>query len=69
MTRVVGHGLRNEGAAYDDNGYPLDSGGYVVRTGPGRAKCECGELSEVLPSGAARRAWHAGHKDEVKGSA
>jgi len=65
VTRLVGHGLRNEGAAYDDRGYPLDAGGYVVRSGPGRAKCECGELSEVLPSTSARKAWHRQHKAEV----
>lgn len=65
MTRVVGHALWYEGGAHDDNGYPIDVGGWVTRSGPGRAKCECGDLSEVLTSGAARRAWHKAHKAEV----
>lgn len=64
MTRLAGHGLCREGAAYDEHGRLL--GGWVFRSGPGRAKCECGELSEVLPSGAARRTWHREtHKVEV----
>lgn len=63
MTRVVGHSLLREGAIYDESGHlPY---GQVNRSGPGRAKCECGELSWVLPSGAARKRWHAGHKEEV----
>lgn len=61
MTRVSGHALWHEGAAYDDRGYRVE----YPRTTEGRAKCECGELSEVLPSGAARRRWHQGHKLEV----
>lgn len=63
MSRVAGHALLREGAVYDNNGHlPY---GLVIRSGPGRAKCECGELSEVLPSGAARRRWHKVHKTEV----
>ncbi|GAA2347487.1 hypothetical protein [Dactylosporangium salmoneum] len=63
MTRVAGHGLLREGAIYDENGHLPH--GAVVRSGPGRGKCECGSLSEVLPSTAARRRWHADHKGEV----
>lgn len=67
MTRVAGHSLRCEGAVFDERGQL--SGGRVVRTGPGRAKCECGVLSEVLPSTAARRRWHRDvHKPEVSGA-
>lgn len=61
MARVSGHALRNEGAAYYDNGSQISYGDRSV----GRAKCECGEMSEVLPSGAARRRWHAQHKLDV----
>lgn len=68
MTRIAGHGLHREGAAYDDNGNVVTSMFQVVWGGPGRAKCECGVLSEVLPSGAARRRWHREiHKLEVSG--
>lgn len=63
--RLTGHALRREGAVYDDNGRLLDSGGQVVRSGPGRAKCECGALSEVLPSTSARQKWHRDHKRTV----
>lgn len=66
MARITGHGLIREGAAHDDNG-DLDTRTWVVNTsGAGRGKCQCGALSEVLPSGNARRAWHKVHKAEVQ---
>lgn len=56
-TRIPGHALISEGAAHDADGRrlycPNNSGGS------GRALCSCGALSEVLPSGAARKRWHA----------
>lgn len=59
--RVPGHTLAFEGAAHDDHGVRLHH-----HTGnPGRAKCSCGELSDELPSGTARKAWHRRHKDDV----
>jgi len=61
VTRLVGHALWHEGAPYDDRGRRIE----YPRTTEGRAKCECGELSEALPSGAARRRWHADHKADV----
>ncbi|GGM52333.1 hypothetical protein ACFFX1_55625 [Dactylosporangium sucinum] len=65
MTRVAGHALWYEGAAHDDDGHLIESAGRIVRSGPGRGKCECGALSWVLPSATARKAWHRQHKTEV----
>lgn len=61
MARVSGHALWHEGAAYYDDGSRIVYGDRSA----GRAKCECGEMSEALPSGAARRRWHAQHKLDV----
>lgn len=61
-TLLKGHALRSEGAAYDDRGKPMRHD-----TGVGRAKCECGELSEHLPSRGQRKAWHRRHKDAIRG--
>jgi hypothetical protein len=64
MARITGHALLNEGAGYDDNGDRI--GSWIANTaGEGRAKCQCGELSEWLPSGGARRKWHASHKTQI----
>jgi hypothetical protein len=62
--RIAGHALMNEGAAFDDSGiraYHL----YATTGGIGRAKCECGEMSEVLTSVGARQYWHRLHKEDV----
>lgn len=61
LTRLIGHGLRNEGRYW--NGYAYVSGGMA----PGR--CECGARSEDLPSAAARKRWHAEHKQRERGGA
>lgn len=62
-TRVSGHALMNEGAAFRDEGERENFGRYVLGTGgAGRAKCSCGELSDPLPTSTARRAWHREHK-------
>lgn len=37
---------------------------YDARTG--RALCECGAESPVLPSTAARKRWHREHKDAIR---
>lgn len=62
-TRLAGHGLRREGAAYLGRGE-----GTLMHwaSGPGLGKCECGALSEVLPNRARRKAWHRAHKDEIR---
>ncbi len=49
--RVRGHGLRREGRAYDAQGC------YTGRN-TGHAVCECGIVSDELPSTAARQRWH-----------
>lgn len=67
MSRLAGHELISEGAPYDAKGRPA----YPVRSGystggTGRGKCSCGALSDVLDSGAKRKGWHRGHKDEIQ---
>jgi hypothetical protein len=65
VTRLTGHGLMHEGAAYDDDGNMIWTG-RVNTAGPGRGKCECGALSDPLPSGNARKSWHRDvHKPQV----
>lgn len=66
MSRLAGHELMDEGAAF------FKEGRYILRAyanttgGAGLARCSCGALSEVLDSGAKRKAWHRGHKDEIR---
>jgi hypothetical protein len=58
-TRLRGHSLRGEGLPYEEDG--------TVAQGPvGRGKCQCGEMSEVLISDRARKAWHRRHKAELR---
>lgn len=38
-------------------------------SGEGRALCECGALSEELPSRNKRAAWHRAHKTEIRNQA
>lgn len=65
---VTGHGLLNEGAPHDENGNRIWSHGFIGGTsGQGRAKCSCGEMSDVLPSGQKRKAWHREHKASIIG--
>ena len=66
-SRVAGHELQAEGAAYQKSAfhrYP-----YRVRTigtgGLGFGLCSCGARSGVLNSGNLRKAWHRNHKAEV----
>ena len=65
--RVTGHGLAHEGAPHDDNGNRIGtrSPWGIGTGGPGRARCACGALSDVLPSAPQRKAWHRHHKTEV----
>lgn len=60
-TQTRAHRLMREGAPYDDGGNERGGGDLGVR-GPGRALCTCGELSNILPSAAARKRWHKDHK-------
>lgn len=65
MARLTGHGLISEGAPHDDAGVYSGGGGIIRTSGPGRAKCECGALSEYLPSANARKQWHRDHKAQI----
>lgn len=63
-SRTPGHALVREGVAHDDDGVPL-RGLHIHTGGTGRAKCSCGVLSDPLPSGSARKAWHRQHKEDA----
>ena len=65
-TILVGHHLLHEGAAHDDDGHRYSYGGYSGTSGTGRGKCSCGVLSPILQSGYQRRAWHRGHKEDIR---
>ncbi|KQO98687.1 hypothetical protein [Leifsonia sp. Leaf264] len=64
-TEVRGHGLANEGAPFDMNADRISSGLFGGTSGTGRAKCACGQLSDVYQSAYQRRAWHRQHKADV----
>ncbi|PYY63638.1 hypothetical protein DEJ30_12045 [Curtobacterium sp. MCPF17_003] len=67
-TRVPGHELRSEGAAYrkgDRRGQHLRVTPGWTTSGTGYALCSCGATSAVLTSGTKRKAWHRDHKNEV----
>lgn len=67
MSRLAGHELTSEGAPHDAKGRPAYPVRYGYGTGgTGRGKCSCGALSGVLDSGTKRKAWHRGHKDEIR---
>lgn len=60
---VSGHGLMNEGAAFNADGTRVM---YNTVSGVGHALCACGVMSEEpLPSSGARRRWHKEHKAAV----
>ena len=62
-TNLKGHALRAEGKAH----MPGDETSWIrVKASFGRGLCECGVLSPVEWTDAARKAWHAGHKDEIR---
>lgn len=58
------HNLKFNGAAYNDAA-ALINPDTKVTAGEGRALCTCGQLSDQLPSGRARREWHKAHKLEA----
>ena len=58
-------------APLDREGLQLDRDQGRTRTSPpvaGRCGCTCGTLSEILPTGAARRRWHVRHREEAGGA-
>lgn len=62
---VSGHTLMLEGAPHDINGVVLSAPYGIVRGGPGRGKCSCGELSLTMRSAAQRKQWHRKHKEQI----
>lgn len=62
--RVPGHALRAGGRPFATGGRLMWLEGHA-----GRALCECGVLSPMLGSNAARRAWHREHKSAVRAAA
>lgn len=69
--RLAGHALQAEGAPYDlneDGGLSRTGLNWNLTSGAGRALCECGAYSEVLPSSTQRKQWHRDHKDGLRGS-
>ena len=70
MTRVSGHTLTSEGAAYrvfGDSQYPKRVQ-WNTTSGTGFALCSCGARSPILDSANLRKAWHRSHKAEVTSS-
>lgn len=62
MSRVAGHALQGEGAAFDHRGRAIRWG----TGGAGYGLCECGEKSGWLSSSTARKAWHRDHKASIQ---
>jgi hypothetical protein len=58
--RLAGHSLPCEGR--------VQLGGHIIGdgSGEGRAVCECGTESELLPSTRARQQWHRAHKNDIR---
>ena len=67
-TNIPGHALRGEGKPYTrrNSDAPWEHIGNVHNRWHGVALCECGAVSGALDSDAARKRWHAGHKDEIR---
>jgi hypothetical protein len=66
MSRLSGHELIGEGAAYDAKGKYRVQEIWGGTAGTGKGKCSCGALSPELTSGTKRKAWHRAHKDELR---
>ena len=77
---VRGHGLIYNGAAMEraavglwptqvtaDDAYWLPAHPGYSTSGVGIGVCRCGASSAVLPTAAARKAWHREHKDAIRG--
>lgn len=66
-TRLSGHGLWSEGWPVEATpGHGQGWRQMSRRSGPGRALCECGEMSPVLESANQRKRWHKEHKEQVR---
>jgi hypothetical protein len=64
MARITGHDLMCDGAPYDDTGH-LTALRLWKPDNQGRGRCECGAMSDWLPSDTARKDWHWGHREAV----
>ena len=63
---MTGHALAYEGAPHDEQGQRIHEGRFPYGVGgEGRAKCACGEMSDVLPSAYKRKQWYREHRAEV----
>ena len=68
-TSLRGHALRSEGKPYklsDENEWAPQPHGQHHDPLRGHALCECGATSEWLYSDAARKRWHAQHKEQER---
>ena len=66
-TRLAGHGLWSEGWPVEKTpGHGPGWRSLTRRAGPGRALCECGEMSPVLDSANKRKRWHKEHKEQAR---
>lgn len=63
--RIEGHALIFEGAPFDDSKRRVGRYGASSVAGEGRGLCECGVLSDILPSAYRRKMWHRNHKANV----
>lgn len=61
MSRLSGHGLRHEGAAFLAPKLRARD-----QAGPGMALCECGTYSPIIKNRAQRKQWHKDHKDDIR---
>jgi hypothetical protein len=69
-TRLPGHVLWSEGWPVETTpGHGPGWRSLSRRAGPGRALCECGEMSPVLDSANGRKRWHREHKDLIRNPA
>lgn len=67
--RLAGHALIGNGTPFTSRGTRVNRDRYWLGAGgPGRAKCTCGELSDVQDGLQDRRDWHRQHKDRVRES-
>ena len=62
-TTVPGHALKGDARPYTAEGEQVNRGEGTA--GEGRALCECGWLSDSLPSGNKRRDAHRVHRQDV----
>lgn len=61
-TTIKGHGLKADGAAFDQDANRIDKS---TAGGDGSALCQCGALSPELPSRKKRIEWHRDHKQDA----